>query len=127
LSPGASAYIGTVKQISGANALNFTNAIVFNVLSEDQSIIKQWTVVVKTATGIGSYYKKDAVCYEGGSIKVLFPVEKEEVVLSTGGITLATQTVNNGQVIFTNLAEGTYRVSVGGSFKEIKINLKNSL
>jgi hypothetical protein len=127
LSAGASVYIGTVKQISGANALNFTNPIVFSVLSEDQSTIKQWTVVVKTAMGIGSYYKKEAVCYEGGAIKVLFPAEKEEVVLSTGGITLATQIVNNGQVIFTNLAEGTYLVSVGGSFKEIKINLKNSL
>ena len=124
LSPGASVYIGTEKQISGANALNFTNPILFNVLSEDQSIIKQWTVVVKTATGISSYYKKDAVCYEGGSIKVLFSVEKEAVVLNLAGVTLATQIVNNGQVIFTNLAEGTYRVSVGGSFKEIKINLK---
>lgn len=127
LSAGASVYIGTVKQISGANPLNFTNPIVFNVLSEDQSIIKQWTIVVKTATGIGSYYKKDAVCYEGGSIKVLFPVEKEEVVLSLGGITLSTQTVNNGQAIFNNLSEGTYIVSIGGSFKEIKINLKKSL
>ena len=124
VSPGASVYIGTEKQISGANALNFTNPILFNVLSEDQSIIKQWTIVVKTATGISSYYKKDAVCYEGGAIKVLFSVEKEAVVLNLAGVTLTTQIVNNGQVIFTNLAEGTYRVSVGGSFKEIKINLK---
>jgi hypothetical protein len=27
---------------------------------------------------IGSYYKKEAVCYEGGAIKVLFPVEKKK-------------------------------------------------
>ncbi|PKH66899.1 hypothetical protein CXF59_13360 [Flavobacterium sp. ALD4] len=127
LSLGASVYIGTVKQNSGANELNFTNPTLFNVLSEDQSIVQQWTIVVKTATGNGSYYKKEAVCYEGGSIKVLFPIEKEEVVLSTGGIILGTQVVDNGQAIFSNLSEGTYEVKVGGSFKEIVINLKNAL
>jgi hypothetical protein len=127
LSMGAEVYIGREKQVSGSNSLNFTNPIVFSVLSEDQSIIKEWTVVVKTATGNGTYYKKEAVCYEGGSIKLLFPVEKEEVVLKSGGITLSTQTINNGELIFSNLSEGTYEVSVGGSFKEIIINLKNSL
>jgi hypothetical protein len=127
LSPGAAVYIGTEKQISGANALNFSNPIVFNVLSEDQSTVKQWTVVVKTATGNTTYYKKEAVCYEGGAIKVLFAVEEEEVVLSSVGILLNTQTINNGQAIFDNLNEGTYRVSVGGNFKEIIINLKKSL
>lgn len=127
MSSGASVYIENVKQISGANALNFTNPVVFSVLSEDQSTVKEWMVVVKTATGIGSYYKKEAVCYEGGAIKVLFPVEKAEVILSTEGVILSTQTVNNGEVIFNNLNEGTYKVSVGGNFKEIIINLKNSL
>jgi len=127
LSPGAEVYIGTEKQISGTNVYNFTNPILFNVLSEDQSTVKQWTIVVKTATGIGTYYKKEAVCYEGGSIKVLFPNEKEEVVLSNNGVILSTQTVNNGQAIFNNLNEGTYRVSVGGNFKEIIINLKEQL
>jgi len=127
LSPGAEVYIGTEKQISGTNVYNFTNPILFNVLSEDQSTVKQWTIVVKTATGIGTYYKKEAVCYEGGSIKVLFPNEKEEVVLSNNGVILSTQTVNNGQAIFNNLNEGTYRVSVGGNFKEIIINLKKQL
>jgi hypothetical protein len=43
---------------------------------QDQSIIKQWTVVVKTATGNGTIIKR-AVCYEGGSIKV-FCRKKEE-------------------------------------------------
>lgn len=127
LSAGASVYIGTENIISGNNSLNFANPIVFNVLSEDQSVMKQWTVVVTQASGNATYYKKDAVCYEGGTIKVLFPAEKEEVVLSIGGIILSTQTINNGQAIFSNLSEGTYRASVGGNFKEILINLKNSL
>ncbi|PQB03130.1 hypothetical protein BST83_17545 [Polaribacter filamentus] len=125
ISSGASVYLGNAKQISGANALNYTNPVVFTVLSEDQTTVKQWTVVVKTVTA--SYYKKEAVCYEGGAIKVLFPVEKEEVVLSIEGVILSTRTVNNGEVIFNNLNEGNYKVSVDGNFKEIKINLKKSL
>jgi hypothetical protein len=52
---------------------------------------------------------------KGGLLKYVCRKKKDEVVLSTGGITLATQTVNNGQVIFTNL-EGAYIVQVGGSF-----------
>jgi len=127
LSPGAAVYIDNTKQISGANALNFTDPILFRVLSEDHSKIKEWTVIVKTEKGIGTYYKKDAVCYEGGSIKVLFPVEKEEVVLISLGVNLSTRIVNNGEVTFDNLADGTYTVSVGGTLKEIKIDLKNSL
>jgi hypothetical protein len=125
LSTGASVYIGTVKQVSGANELDFTNPIVFNVLSEDQSIIKQWTIVVKTASQENrTYYKKDAVCYEGGAIKVLFPIENEEVFLSVGGIFVDKQIINNGEVVFNNLNEGTYSISVAGNFKEIIINLK---
>lgn len=121
LSSGASIYIGTEKQSSGAKVYNFTNPLQLNVLSEDQSVVKPWTIVVKTATGIGTFYKKDAVCYEGGSIKILFSTEKEIVVLSSNGVELATQTINNGQAIFNNLSDGIYKVSVGDNFKEITI------
>ncbi|MFV5690717.1 hypothetical protein ACM55K_01690 [Flavobacterium sp. LT1R49] len=124
LSPGASVYIGTVKQTSGVNSLDFTNPINFKVLSENQAIIKQWTIVVKTESENATYYKKDAVCYEGGSIKVLALLEKQEVILSILGVTLSSQIINNGQVIFDNLNEGTYKIRVGGNSKEIKINLK---
>jgi hypothetical protein len=58
------------------------------VLSEDQSTIKQWTVVVKTAMGIGSYYKKKPFVMKEELLKYYFLQKKEEVVLSTGGITL---------------------------------------
>ena len=122
LSPGATAYMGTVKQISGANALNFTNPVTLNILSEDQATIKQWTVLVKTGAHV-TYYKKDAVCYEGGSIKVVFASDKEEVVLISESATLSSQ-INNGQVIFDNLNAGTYKIRVGGNVKQIQINLK---
>lgn len=122
-SSGATVYRGTTKLISGANALDFTNPIVFNVLSEDQSTNKLWTIVVKTALAANvTYYKKDVVCYEGGVIKVLFPIENEDVVLTKGGVSLSTQIINNGQTIFSNLTVGTYTISVGGNIKEIKIN-----
>jgi hypothetical protein len=55
-------------------------------------------------------YKKEAVCYEGGSIKVLFSQKKRRGCFKYRRNYYSTQTVNNGQVIFTNLAEGTYIV-----------------
>lgn len=124
LSPGADMYIGTVKQESGANAINYTNPVQFQVLSADQSVLKQWTVTVKTGSGNVVYYKKDAVCYEGGAIKLLYSKEGETVRLMTGTLTLSTQAIANGQVVFNNLNEGTYKVVVGGDVKEIVINLK---
>ncbi len=123
LSPGASVYIGTVLQNNTGSVLDFTNPILFNVLSEDQTTIKQWTVIVKTALGTATYYKKDAICYEGGVIKVLFTIDKEEVALSLGGVLLNKQIITNGQAIFDKLNIGTYKVTVGGNFKDIVINL----
>lgn len=121
---GANVYRGTTKQISGANTLDFTSPIIFNVLSENESKSKTWTIVVKTSLADATYYKKDAACYEGGVIKVLFPVEKEEVSLTRDGMILYNQIINNGQAIFNNLNEGIYRISVGGNFKDIIIKLK---
>jgi hypothetical protein len=57
----------------------------------------------------------------------MFPVEKENVVLTKGGVTLSTQIITTGQALFNNLTEGTYQISVGGNVKEIKINLKPAL
>lgn len=124
LSPGANVYIGTVKQVSEANIINYTSPVQFQVLSADQAVLKQWTVVVKKASVNVVYYKKDALCYEGGAIKLLLSTEGQAVSLLSGALTLATQTITNGQVVFNNLNEGTYKVVVGGDVKEIVINLK---
>lgn len=124
LNPGSGLYIGTVKQISEANTVNYTNPVQFQVLSPDQSVLKQWTVVVKKGFTNVVYYKKDALCYEGGAIKLSLSGEGETVRLLSGLQTLATQAVTNGQVVFNNLNEGTYKVAVGGDVKEIVINLK---
>ncbi|SNR71643.1 hypothetical protein [Lutibacter flavus] len=124
LSSGAQLYIGTENQISDGNSIDFSNPVQFQVLSEDQSVLKQWKVTVNLSAGIATYYKKDAVCYQGGVLKVVFTENNLEAVLSKDGSTYATQTIHNGEAIFSDLEVGTYNVKVGGNVKEITINLK---
>lgn len=124
LSAGAKLFIGTVNQISGNNNMDFSNPLQVHVLSEDQTVLKQWEITVNKSLGTATYYKKDAVCYTGGVIKVLFTENEVEVLLIKDGATFATQTINNGEAIFSNLEVGEYQVKVSGNNKEIVINLK---
>jgi hypothetical protein len=118
LSPGATAYIGTDQQISGANSINFTNPVVFRVLSEDQSVLKEWTVSIPPPI---IYYRKNVVCYAKGEIKLVCPWNGTSVVLQLNGQTIATQTIANGETIFKNLDVGVYKVNALGATKEIII------
>ena len=127
LSNGARLFKNRTLQSSGTTSMSFIAPVTFEVLSEDESTLVKYTVEVTPTLVPAVFYKKDVVCYEGGVIKVLFPIEKENVVLTKGGVTLSTQIINTGQAIFSNLTEGTYQISVGGNVKEIKINLKPSL
>lgn len=122
LSPGAKLFIGAANKISGSNTIDFTNPVQVQVLSEDQSVVKQWTVTVKL--GSAQFYKKDAVCYAGGVIKVLYEENNTKADLVKDGTVISTQNILNGQTIFNNLEAGKYTVSVGGIDKEIVINLK---
>lgn len=124
LSEGAKLYNESILQISGQNSMDFSNAIELQVLSEDQSATELWRIIVRLSTGTASFYKKDAVCYAGGTIKVLFSENNEEVCLSFDDTIISTQTISNGETIFNNLESGTYKVKVGGNVKEITINLK---
>lgn len=117
-------FIGTKNIVSSDSSIDYSNPVEFQVLSEDQTVLKQWVVTVNSSLGNAIFYKKDAVCYNGGVIKVLFTKNNEEVVLSKLGTTYATQSINNGETIFSNLETGTYTVKVGGNVKEITINLK---
>lgn len=127
LSNGARLFKNRTLQSSGTTSMSFIAPVTFEVLSEDESTLVKYTVEVTPTLVPAVFYKKDVVCYEGGVIKVLFPIEKENVVLTKGGVTLSTQIINTGQAIFSNLTEGTYQISVGGNVKEIKINLKPTL
>lgn len=54
LSPGASLYNDINKLISGSNALNFTSSNTLHVLSEDESVLQEWTIEVVPETGSGN-------------------------------------------------------------------------
>jgi len=127
LSTGARLYKNRILQSSGTTSMSFVAPVTYEVLSEDESTLISYTVEVTPTLIPAVFYKKDVVCYEGGVIKVIFPVEKENVVLTKGGVTLSTQIITTGQAIFSNLTAGTYQISVGGNLKEIKINLKPTL
>lgn len=122
LSPGAKLFIGTTNKISGSNSIDFTNPVQFQILSEDQSVVKQWTVTVKLGSAV--FYKKDAVCYAGGVIKVLYDENEVKADLTKDGVKISSQNIQNGQAIFNDLQTGKYIVSVGGIDKEIVINQK---
>lgn len=122
LSPGAKLFIGTSNKISGSNSIDFTNPVQFQILSEDQSVVKQWTVTVKLGSAV--FYKKDAVCYAGGVIKVLYDENEVKADLTKDGVKISSQNIQNGQAVFNDLQTGKYIVSVGGTDKEIVINQK---
>lgn len=122
LSPGAGLFIGTANKVSGSNSIDFTNPVQFQVLSEDQSVVKQWTVTVKL--GSAQFYKKDAVCYAGGVIKVLYDENNIQADLTKNGAKVASQNIQNGQAVFDNLEAGKYTVTIGSTNKEIVINQK---
>lgn len=124
LSTNSKLFIGTENIVSGNNLMDYSYPVEFQVLSADQSVLKQWLVTVNSSLGTALFYKKDAVCYKGGAIKVLFTKNNEEVVLSKAGIAYATQNINNGETTFSNLETGVYTIKVGGNVKEIIINLK---
>ncbi len=122
LSPGAKLFIGTTNKISGSNTIDFTNPVQFQVLSEDQSVVKQWTITVKLGSAV--FYKKDAVCYAGGVIKVLYDENGATATLTKGVVKITAQNIQNGETVFNNLEAGKYTVSVGSINKEIVINQK---
>ena len=126
-SEGAQLFVDSTLQISGNTSLDFTNPIVCRVRSEDESQVKEWVISVQnssTSAGDLIYYKKDAVCYNGGEIKVEYNIAGINVELLFNQTVIATQTIVNGKTIFSNLNVGTYVVRAGGIDKEIIINLK---
>lgn len=126
LSTGAQLFSEGKKLISDSSILDFTNPVMVEVLSEDESTRKEWQINVSYNAVIGNltFYKKDAVCYSGGAIKVLSSENGSEVVLLKNQVAQAAQTLSNGEVIFTSLSTGDYTIKVNGFEKQISINLK---
>ncbi|MFT4850018.1 MAG: hypothetical protein ACI9D4_002100 [Polaribacter sp.] len=126
LSTGARLLKGGAVVVSGNNALDFSSPIAFQVISEDESNLEEWTITVSYNADIGdvTLYKKNAVCYKGGAIKVASTVSGSEVTLFKDLTAYAAQNIVNGETIFTNLESGNYTVKISSFEKAIIINLK---
>ena len=125
LSQGARMYDGSALIESSNNNLDYSTPKQLLVLSEDESLLKEWTIIVNYSSAVGdlSYYKKDAVCYRGGEIKVTSTEDGTTAVLYSGSVIVDSQIFNSGQVLFTGLNQGVYLVFVDGVEKVIEINL----
>ena len=69
------------------------------------------------------FYKKDAVCYYGGAIKVSYEVEGTSVILNLNGNRVSTRQIDNGETIFDDIQPGSYVVEVAGRVKVVNVGL----
>jgi hypothetical protein len=79
LSPGASAKVNSLTQVSGTTTNNFTNPVVYSIIAQNGTTAKNWTVKVTTS---GTYqliarHSGKAIGIRGGSIDDLAIVEQE--------------------------------------------------
>lgn len=124
LSKGGKLLKNRIEQKSGEFTDNFSSAISYEVLSEDESSLSSYTVTVTQISTPTKFYKKDAVCYAGGAIKVVSKLEGETVAINSNGKTILTKKIKNGEALFTNLTTDSYIVSIGNELKLINIILK---
>jgi hypothetical protein len=117
-SPGASIYRGTSPLVSGDNSIDFSSPVTLKIRSEDETVVKEWVVQIPPSI---TYQKKNATCYAKGQIKVGFAKAGTPITLEQNGTILATQSISNGETIFTNLNPGTYIVKAAGISKSITI------
>lgn len=124
LSKGGKLLKNKIVQKSGEITDNFSSAISYEVLSEDESSLSSYTVVVDQTGTPTLFYKKDAVCSAGGVIKVVSNQEGASVVITANGKTVSTKTITNGEVLFSDLSTNSYIVTIGNEWKLINIVLK---
>lgn len=124
LSKGGKLLKNRIVQKSGEITDNFSTTISYEVLSEDESSLSKYTVVVNQTGTPTSFYKKDAVCSAGGVIKVVSNQEGALVVLTANGKTVSTKPITNGEVLFSELITNSYIVTLGNEWKLINIILK---
>jgi hypothetical protein len=125
LSAGATLLKNRLVQKSGENTENFSSPITYEVLSEDESTINSYKVSVAQVLDPTLFYKKNAVCYAAGAIKVISKREGATVSVSGNGKTIASKQITNGEALFPNLEAGSYVATLGNDFKVINILLKD--
>ncbi|MEN8845288.1 MAG: hypothetical protein ABF261_03305 [Candidatus Arcticimaribacter sp.] len=69
------------------------------------------------------FYKRNAVCYNGGGIKVEYATAGTSIVINLNGRKIATKNISNGEVIFSDLERGSYIVEAANVVKVINIDL----
>ncbi len=124
LSKGANLLKNRIIQSTGSIATTFTSAVNYEVLSEDESALSNYTVNVSHVQDPPLFYKKDAVCSTLGAIKVVSKREGADVKLTLNGKLVETKPISNGESIFLNLVTGTYVATIENDYKVIIINLK---
>lgn len=130
LSPGAKLFIKTRDQISGQGTIDFTQDVEYQVLSNDQSVLRKFVVKVHEKIYDPNrdiapvYYKMDAQCGSDGAIRVVYPLVDYRVDLIINGEVIKSKTINNKEVVFDNLDIGNYRVQLNCFEKDININMK---
>ncbi|WP_240477812.1 MULTISPECIES: hypothetical protein [Cyclobacterium] len=126
LSDGSKLFHRGQQLISGTSVLDFSSPVYLDVLSQDESMKKQWVISVRYTTRSSSIkiYKKDAVCYNGGAIKVVSDLNGGEIILFKDQIEYAKLPIVNGEVLFTDLLAGDYLLKTGDLEKNVEIILK---
>jgi len=124
LSKGANLFKSRLLQTTGTNADSFTTPLVYEVLSEDESTLVNYTINVTQSIEPASFYKKDAVCSTLGAIKVVSKREGETVTLSYNGNLKESKNITSGEAVFSKLISGTYVATIGNEYKVIVVNLK---
>ena len=125
LSKGATLFENGILQKSGEVAKNFSSVISYDVLSEDESVLNNYKVLVSQIAATTLFYKKDAVCYAHGGIRVVSKQEGAMVQVTSNGKTIASKPITNGEAIFTDLVVGSYIATLGNDWKIINILLKD--
>ena len=69
------------------------------------------------------FYKRDAVCYNGGQIKVEYGVDGSQAILNLNGQRLKIGQIGQGELIFTDLEVGSYVLEIADFVKVINIRL----
>lgn len=124
LSKGGKLLKNRIVQKSAEITDNFSSALTYETLSEDESSLSSYTVNVNQISTPTAFYKKDAVCYAGGVIKVTSKQEGVSVAITSNGKTVSTKQITNGEAIFTDLDTDSYIVTIGDEWKLINIILK---
>lgn len=117
-SQNASVFMNGQMIKSGLNSINYYTPVIFKVRSQDETVVKDWTINVAVPFYV---YRKNAVCYAKGEIKVDYPKVGENVTLSVDGKIIMSQSIANSTTTFKNLNAGVYTVNVGGLSKTVTI------